>query len=391
MARTPKPAVPNSFVASAAIIGGEKIDGISRRSTAEGWHQTAWDMYHAVGEFRFACDWKGAMLSKAILFASQRQADGTYKRITTGPIADVMNLLFGDDDGRAEMLRQIGIHLSVTGDLFIVGYANPDPYGEEEIWEVVASTKLTRPTSDNPNDHYRINGKEVMVPQGEVLCIRLWIPDPEDSEKSISPARAVLSILQEILKLTEHVAAQVDSRLAGAGILLMPSEMQIAGPPTTEGTQQMVANNADELMKKIHQAMALAIRDRRNPSSLVPIVITAPAEVIDKIKHVTFWSELSEQAMELRKEAIGRLALGMDIPPEVLQGVSESNHWSAWQADEAAIKAHTEPLLKIITTALARAYLRPLIEEDGIAREDLRNYTIGADTSEMRMRPNRSK
>lgn len=391
MARTPKPVLPNSFIASAALMsGGNLMNNLSRRNNAEAWHSEAWGFYHTIGEFRFGCDWKGSMLSKAILFAQVRKPDGSYTRITTGKAAEYMDLLFGDDDGRAEMLRQMGVHLSVTGDLWIVGYENPDKYGEPEVWQVVASTRLSRPSSDRPEDHYRINGVEIPVDQDKVLCIRIWIPDPEDAEKSISPARAVLSILGEIARLTDHVAAQVDSRLAGAGILLMPSEMTIAGPPTTEGSQQTTANSADELMKKITQAMQTAIRDRSNPSALVPIVITAPAEVIDKIKHVTFWSELSEQAMELRKEAIGRLALGMDIPPEVLQGVAESNHWSAWQADESAIKAHTEPLLKLITTGLTQKYLRPLLDgEEGF--DELRSYNIGVDTSEMRIRPNRSK
>jgi hypothetical protein len=231
--------------------------------------------------------------------------------------------------------------------------------------------------------------------------MRLWRPDPEDPEKSISPARAVLSILGEIARLTDHVAAQVDSRLAGAGILLMPSEMQLPAPPVEEGTIQKTVNNADQLMKEISAAMSRAIADRSDASALVPIVITAPGDVIDKVQHLTFWSELSEQAMALRKEAIGRLALGMDIPPEVLQGVSEANHWSAWQADESSIKAHTEPLLKLVTAGIAQKYLRPLLTEDGedpdgneipgVPKTEVRRYSIGVDTSEMRLRPNRSK
>ena len=53
---------------------------------------------------------------------------------------------------------------------------------------------------------------------------------------------------------------------------------------------------------------------------------------------MTFWTQLDEHAIELRSEAIRRLGLGMDMPPEVLQGSADSNHWAAWQADEAAIK-----------------------------------------------------
>lgn len=404
MARMPKavePTPPNTLIASAARIGGANLMNLSRRNTQAGWHTAAWEFYHTIGEFRYACDWAGAMLSKAILFPTMKNSLGVIERVTSGPAVEYIDMLFGDDDGRAEMLRQIGIHMSVTGDLYIVGYQNPDPFGEEEVWQIVAPHRINRPQTDNPDDHYRINGVEVPVPQNEVFCMRLWRPDPEDPEKSISPAAGVLSILGEIARLTDHVAAQVDSRLAGAGILLMPSEMQLPTPPVEDGTIQRTANNAEELMKQISDAMGKAIADRSHASALVPIVITAPGDVIDKVQHITFWSELSEQAMELRKEAIGRLALGMDIPPEVLQGVSEANHWSAWQADESAIKAHTEPLLKMITSGIAQKYLRPLMTEDGedpdgevipgVDKSEVRRYSIGVDTSEMRLRPNRSK
>lgn len=401
MARMPKLAEPNTMVASAARIGGANLRNLSRRSTQAAWHPQAWEFYHTIGEFRYACDWAGAMLSKAILFPTMKNSQGVIERVTTGPALDYMEALFGDDDGRAEMLRQIGIHMSVTGDLYIVGYQNPDPFGEEEVWQVVAPHRLTRPATEHPDDHYRINGYDVPVPQGEVFCMRLWRPDPENPEMSISPAMAVLSILGEIARLTDHVAAQVDSRLAGAGILLMPSEMQLPTPPPEDGVIQRSANSAEELMRQISDAMGKAIEDRSHASALVPIVITAPGDVIDKVKHVTFWSDLSEQAMELRKEAIGRLALGMDIPPEVLQGVAEANHWSAWQADESSIKAHTEPLLKLVTSGIAQKYLRPLMTEDGedldgnlipgTDKSEVRKYSIGVDTSEMRLRPNRSK
>jgi hypothetical protein len=69
--------------------------------------------------------------------------------------------------------------------------------------------------------------------------------------------------------------------------------------------------------------------------------------------------------------------------------VAETNHWSAWQMDESAIKAHTEPLLKIITNALTTGYLTPYLKGSEVA--DPHTYSIEADTSLLRLRPNRSK
>jgi hypothetical protein len=366
-------------------------------SSSSGWQDQAWRMYHAVGEFRFSCDWVGNMLSKALLHATfETMGEGT-EALKTGPAAEWVDQLGGDSDGRAEMLRLIGVHLTVAGECWVVGWTAKDDYGVEvDHWEVAAAGALKKAVGDDGT--WTLHNEEIPVDPDDVLAVRIWKPDPKDPKKAMSPARAVLSILGEIVRLTDHVAAQVDSRLAGAGILLMPSEMTLPAPvegEAKEGEPAPVArsaNGAEDLMKIIQETMATAIEDRSNASALVPIVITAPAESIQAVKHMTFWTELDAHAIELRNEAIRRLALGLDMPPEVLQGISEANHWSAWQADESAIKSHTEPLLKIVTSALAEGYLRPLLyEDDTIPVEDIPRYSIKADTSEMRVRPNRSK
>jgi hypothetical protein len=398
MGRTRRVEGPNSLVASAARIrSGKDLVNYSRLGSSSGWQEQAWKMYRIVGEFRYSCDWVGNTLSKALLFPTFESPGGRTDIVATGPAAEWTDQLAGDSDGKAEMLRLIGIHLTVAGECWIVGWTDADEYGvETDRWEVAAAGALKKAPGED--GRYTLHNKEIPVHPDDVLSFRIWRPDPKDPEKATSPARAVLSILGEIVRLTDHVAAQVDSRLAGAGILLAPSEMSLPAPPSAEPREgepapiQRSANSAEDLMAIIRDTMAAAIEDRSNASALVPIIITAPGDVIDKVKHVTFWTQLDEHAIELRNEAIRRLALGLDMPPEVLQGVADTNHWSAWQVDESAIKSHTEPLLKLITSALAEGYLRPLLYEDAsIAAEDIPRYSIKADTSEMRVRPNRSK
>jgi len=376
----------NSLVASAARIGQSGQKSYSRIAESIAWQTEAWRMYHIIGEYRYSCDFVGSMLSKAILFASVKKA-GKRKQVKTGPAVEIMESLFTDDDGRAEMLRQIGVHMTVAGELYIVSYPNPEQFGDDgDVWEIATPAALNKVDGGK----WRVNNKVLDVDPDDVLVIRVWRPDPEKPWLATSPSQAVLPILGEILGLTQHVAAQVDSRLAGAGILLVPSEMTFPPPPPIEGAEQRVANDAEDLMRVLAEAMQTSIQNREDASALVPIVIKAPAEAIASIKHLTFWTELDEQAIALRNEAIRRLALGLDIPPEVLQGLSESNHWSAWAADESTIKAHAEPLLKLVTTALAQGYLRPLLDGE-VPEGTLRTFSIGADTSEMRLRPNRSK
>lgn len=383
---------PNSLVASAARLRPGSTYLVPRHSQSNAWHLEAWEHYRNIGEFRYSCDWVGSMLSKALIYATVETVDGVTK-VEDGSILDYMSALFGNADGRAEMFRLIGIHMSVTGECYVVGYPDPDPYGDgTDKWEIAASTKCIRPMVDD--EPWKINDVTLTdVDPLDVTAIRIWRPDPLEPQLSISPTRAVLSTLRQLHKLGQYISAQLDSRLAGAGILLMPDTMTLPPAPAPDGEPQVKsANNAEELMHILMEAMTASLTNQDSAAAKVPIVVTASAESIAAVKHMTFWSELDQHASELRKEAIGRLALGMDVPPEVLQGASDSNHWSAWQADESAIKAHAQPLLKIITSALGSGYLRPLISVDTDYDGDrLSAYSIAADTSEMRLRPNRSK
>src|SRR5690606_16154287 len=224
------------------------------------------------------------------------------------------------------------------------------------------------------------------------LVIRQWREHPVENGMATSPSRAALPILSEIERLTMHVAAQVDSRLASAGILFLPREMTFNVTPqqNADGSTSS-SGSADKFVKTLQDVMATAIANRDTAEALVPIVVTADGEVLDKAHHMTFWSELDNQAIELRTEAIRRLALSMDMPPEVLTGQSDANHWTAWAIDESAIKSHTEPLLNQIANDIAIGYLRPLLEADGMDPAEAATYGVGVDTSEMRLRPNRSQ
>ncbi|QOP66774.1 portal protein [Arthrobacter phage Pureglobe5] len=396
MGRMPKKSASptaNALVASAASFRGTKLGTITRKSTSDSWQTEAYGFYHSCGEFRFGVDWVGSMLSKALLYGTKENPDGTVETVKETTVQEIISALFGNADGRTELLRLAGIHMTIAGEFYIATYPDPDKFGDGgDVWEIAPATKAKRSNEGvwtiNDRALDRTNG----INPEEVFVIRIWKPDPVEPQQATSPARAVLRTLRELAGLSDHVSAQIDSRLAGAGIFLLPDSLNFEAPPGAEGAEVTKANDAEQLTKKIAYAMQQSLLNRATAEAIVPIIITAPAEAISAAQHITFWSELDAHAIELRNEAIRRLALGLDMPPEVLTGSSDSNHWSAWQADESAIKSHTEPLLKIITTALARGYLRPLLsDEGGVADEDLRLYSIAADTSEMRLRPNRSK
>lgn len=380
-------AQPNTMVASALRLGVDKdlaTAPLRRTNGDDHWQEECWRAYDVVGEFRFACDWVGSTLSKGELYATER-VNGVDKRVTSGEAHDAIEELFTNSNGRTEMLRLLGIHFTVAAECVLVSW----PGEIEQEWRIVAPQDIV---IGSKYVHLQSEGRKLNTEEMEVLTIRMWKPHPRRPNEAMSPARSALPILRELIKLTMLLDAQLESRLAGAGILLMPSDITLPKadqPPVEEGQEVVKMSTADELMVVLQRAMTTAIQNPGTASALVPIVITAPSEAIEACRHMTFWSEMDKRAIALREEAIGRLALSMDMPPEILTGNSDANHWAAYQADEASIKSHTEPLLHVITGSLRDGYIRPAMSTGDPA--ELAKIGVGVDTSEMRLRPNRAK
>ena len=369
----PEPVPPTGFVASAT-----RLPPVSQRSAgkAQGWQTEAWIAFDTVAEMRFVATWVGNVMSRARLVAARKEGSDIIP-LYDGPAAEVMHSYWGGEQGQSQMLQATGLNLGVAGECYHVTH-------DDGEWSVLASGRVTQQGNGPGAKVYADWGDGKKLLTGDDLAIRVWTPHPLDPYQADSPVRSNLGTLNEIRTLNEHVQAQLTSRLTGAGILMLPSEIQFPNSPNADPA----STQADQFMAVLAEAMTTPIKDRSNASAVVPIVVTAPGDTLDKVQHLTFWTELDEISIEMRKAAVHKLALGLDTPPEVLLGVSDSNHWSGWLADESAIKSHLEPRLAVVAHALTTAYLRPALED---VVPDPSAYYVVADTSPIRLRPNRGR
>lgn len=369
---------PNAVIA-AATVGSAQVASAKRGNE---WAEQAWAYYDAVGELRYAANWLGNALSRAQLIIAKEPDEGAQpERVDDNEAAnDALTALAGGVAGQAEMLKAFGLHLTVAGDSYLVGL--DDKKGDQR-WLVRSPEEV--------NAHpgkvtVRINGLDKVLDDDDVALIRIWRPHPRRSWEADSPTRGVLPVLHELERLTQMVLASANSRLAGAGLLLIPQEFDFATPsnyPMDDGQQnQPGVASAQNFVNRLGHAMIAPVTDRSDPGAVVPVVVTAPGEHIPNVRLIQFSTPLDAQAIELRKEAIRRFALGMDMPPEILLGMGDSSHWNAWQIDEAAIKLHIEPLLSLICDALTVEFLRPQLGEDS-------DLIVWFDTTELVQRPNR--
>jgi hypothetical protein len=379
------PVIPsNSLVASAVRLTSKSARIFNPNKGS--WQADCYRHYRICGEAQYAANFMGNAVSRATLTV----LDEDNKLVTSGTAFDALKELFNGVDGQSQMLADIGIHLTIAGECFLVGRQVRDI---GDVWEIVSVQEI-RVTGDKWFLTYTGDNKDVELTDSDVV-IRIWNPMPGDRLDANSPFRALLPILTEIEWLTSHIFSQIRSRLLTAGILFLPSGMTFPPPPPVDGKEVEVANEAEGFMRVLAAGMEQALRREGLPAEIVPLVVTAPGDAIAQARLMEFWTELDAEAKELRSEAIRRFATGMSLPAEEILGMGSNigtgggnsngvSHWGAWQIEESTIKMHVEPMLDTIVNAITVGYIRPLPGVNPAER-------IGYDTSALKLRPDRSK
>jgi hypothetical protein len=313
--------------------------------------------------------------------------------------------LFAGKDGQAQMLKSIGVHLTIAGECYLVGRTvSPEEAANDvtmiaggDIWEIVSVEEMIisgRTWSIRVGN----NRKPVELTKTDVV-IRVWFPDPADRMQADSPFRSLLPVLKEIEWLTLHIFAQLTSRLAGAGLLFLSQDITFPPPLDEDGKAVATKNEADAVMTVLADAMMRPLQDPSNPASKVPVVLQVPTELLKTGKAaelLQFWTALDAEARSMRSDSIRRFAIGMNLPVEVILGMSSNpgtgggssngvSHWGAWQIEEQTIKMHLEPTLDLVVNSLTVGYLRPLMKDETATDE------IAYSTEALRLRPDRSK
>lgn len=393
--RPPVRETVGALLAAARQISAHRMRG---RGAYESWQVEAWDLYEQVGELRYVSQVQADTVSRVTTFPARWEVEGDEpERVEDGVVADLFGML-GDADKRAGIIRDLALHVLVAGAGYLVGLPPERDADASQIGPLVDDVRLgdlTWHVRSVEDVQYRAGKVAVLMEDGrrrevspdDLWLVKVWRPHPRRADQADSPVRSVLPVLREIVALTQHVSAQVDSRLAGAGLLLVPDSIRTQGQSDQpdDGTD----GRDDDFIGALIESMVTPIRDRDVASAVVPLVATVPDESVDKVQHLTFSTPLDDAALQLREEAIRRLALGLDTPPEVLLGMSTGNHWSAWAIEESRIRVQIEPLVALICQALTEEVFRPALDAAGVP--DPHAYSLWWDTATLLLRPNRAE
>jgi hypothetical protein len=372
----PTPAAPDALTAAAAPPRGPETQFLRR---TEKWQNEVWAFHDTVGEFNFGILWQSNMVSRIRLRAAKLQPDQDEPEIvTTGPASDLMMRLGGGVGGQAQLMKRLAVQLALPGEGYLVGEA----VGKVERWQVRSVDEIRVQSGQyQVIDEDAVNiGQDWRDLADDHLVVRVWRPHDRYYHLADSPSRSARETLRELELVNRKITAEYLSRLASAGVLAIPDEISFP-------VREEFADEPNPLMAEWIEIAATAIKNPGTASAVVPIPLVGPAEAIDKIRHIDFTLKIDEKIIEKRDSAIRRLSMKLDIPAEILLGTGKSNHWSAWQIDEGALKAHIAPLAELICDALTRGYLQPRLEASG---EDPTDWVVWYDMSELAIKPDRS-
>lgn len=323
-----KPRTPDTF----AVVGDSVLPGSWRapsasldttgrvRPTALAWQTEAWQLWDEVGELHAPTSYVARIVSRMIGW--QLTFDGSSKTLDAMDTMSELEAAYGPATNIEELIRMVVLNYQVAGDMWLV--QTGDPGSEDYGWVAlsVATANLARIVEDA-----RMAGREVR---------RIYSPHPVRPEQGDSAFRNVLEPAKILLAYDKLTRAQTQSRLAQAGLLIVPTsgETGITGDPFGEA---------------LEQAMIAAIKDPDSPAAMVPIKVELDSNIPrDAIKHITFERPFDDKIPQKVEQAINRIALGLDIPPELIYGLGDLNHWTAWASQDETWRSTLSPLAEIV-------------------------------------------
>ncbi|WP_129769854.1 hypothetical protein [Streptomyces sp. L-9-10] len=285
---------------------------------------------------------------------------------------------------RAQLQYTMAVNWQIPGEVFVLvrpGTATRRGEAAPDEWVALSGTEVDYSGARWSYKDPMTGVKKDLAPDD--LLMRVWSPHPRIQYHADSAVRPALPTLREIEKASQNIAARLDSRLAGNGLLLMPEEVDF--PEQASG-----ATGAEGFMEYLAGVMARSMQSPGTAAAQVPITATLPGELVEKIKHLDLSTDFDASVVALRVDGIRRLAESLDMPNEVAVGsTGDANHWGAWQVEESTYKIYIEPLLDRLGDALTTHWYRPTLKRMGVTDPD--RYRLAWNTSEIVQRPNRTE
>lgn len=351
---------------------GDRKAAERQRRLRQAWQHDAWAYFDAIGEIRYPLEFMANAVTRMRIYPAMittpdepptplDEADGVPGDFRAAAYADLAELGHGQL-GLRPLLHDQYINNKIAGEMWLVGNEDPDTGAAQ--WRIRSIDEVDvndRGVFVRDDPAATLTDWTPLDPESSYLA-RLWRPHPRFDLLATSPMRAILDSCEELLLLSRSIRGTARSRLAGNGLLLLAQEVSLMGVQESDDPE------ADPFFEELTRAMLTPISEEGDASSVVPIVARVPGEYLKDHKVaelIRFDRPFDGESMKLREELIGRIATGLDLPKEVVTGVVDLNHWTAWQVDDNTFRHHIEPDVINQIDDLTVAYGRPMLAARG--------------------------
>lgn len=351
-----------------------------------GSEEAAWGFYNTVPELHAGVNTTAAVISRMNYAVFERTETGLRPvkdpRVLTpvielfdGGVAQVMTadgrLTQVQRMGQGPLIRNMALNYMVPGRMLLIRIGG--------IWNVYSCDQVSinpgTATTGGTVTIQTLNGANIYR-QEDVQIRSLIRPHPQNPSLWDSPVRSLGVTLDTIKVLTGVIRGAGYSRLFWGSILHVSDKFRT---PRLNAASAVQYGN-DYFTYALNEKMNEQLRDANNAPK--PIIVSGPDSA--EIKSIKVYDDLPENAEQLMRLMWQRVAVGLDVPAELLTGENMSSHLARWQVEESIVKLHGETTGQEIATALKLLIFDDIWASMGY---DPDKFVIKVDASSLSKRP----
>lgn len=404
---------PRSLTAAAERVNiseNTEIAALKNRRQSDRWQDQAIEYLDLVGELKFSANLVSSVLSRVMLFPGYITAESlvpSYLQNIEGVPEELkqdartaLRLLGTGNGGVSGLLRDAALNLFIAGECYLV--QQPAQGNSPEKWQIRSVKELEIETGRNGGVFIKgrrnlAKGDRYPLPKNAYIG-RIWNSHPAYSDEADSSVRGLLELLDELLLLNRAARAIARSKL-NAGIVGVPDSLdavyqadgEFADPEDPDNTVQFKEDETESFIETLQETLSRPVQDESAPSSLVPTMFRGTKEDIEAIRHITFERPFDEVMMQRADKVMERILAGLDIPKEVVSGISDSKYANAVVIEETLYKSHIEPLALLLVDSLTEVFLHPVLRAKGWTDSDLENIVLWYDPSAITTKPSKAQ
>jgi hypothetical protein len=339
----------------------------------------AWRWYNEIGEVHYSISRSARIGGYCEFVAAEFGPDGkVVETIDRGQPAEIAQSFFSAYGGVRGLVERFYTLLKVPGDMYLLdmgddGYhiASPDELDVQSFswWSrdrgaLKGVRLITVPTAygvgaggsgKDQEQFSRTITKDQFVG-------RIWSPSKRFVDVPESALHALDTECEALRDLTLSIKAQLRSRFALAGLLILPPGMSMATTAKGARVAGQVSHNTVDLLVA---AMTRNVKRIDDASALLPIIMSAAhRDDAEKIRHIIMDREVFQTDLELRRELIGRILQSLDSNQDTVKGGTEQSHWGAWSAGDDERRVAIVPDIESLCWSATRLIMQSKLKED---------------------------